>query len=73
VHLSEPLATIVARLALAGIEPALTLDDWPFILNCSRREVERLKSAGELPSPDFFVGRLPRWRAATVRAHLERR
>ncbi len=70
VNLSEALAETVARLALAGIEPMLTLDDWPFVLNCSRREVERMKSAGTLPPPDFHVGRMPRWKAATVRAYI---
>jgi hypothetical protein len=70
VHLAEPLAEIVARLALAGVQPALTLDDWPFVLNCSRREVERMKSAGRLPAPDFHVGKLPRWTAATVRSWM---
>jgi hypothetical protein len=60
------------RLAAAGIEPALTLDDWARALSCSRRGVERLKSSGKLPRPDFHAGRCPRWHAATVRAWLAR-
>jgi hypothetical protein len=60
------------RLAAAGIEPALTIDDWARALSCSRRGVERLRSAGKLPRPDFHAGRCPRWHAATVRAWLAR-
>jgi hypothetical protein len=60
------------RLAAAGIEPALTLDDWARALSCSRRGVERLLSAGKLPKPDFHAGRCPRWHAASVRAWLAR-
>jgi hypothetical protein len=57
-------------LAAAGIEPAFAIDDWRRVLACSRRAVERLRSAGKLPRPDFKVGRCPRWHAATVRAWL---
>jgi hypothetical protein len=61
------------RLAAAGIEPALKIDDWARALSCSRREVERLRSSGKLPRPDFFVGsRSPRWHASTARRWLER-
>ena len=70
VHLSKPLAETIVRLALAGVEPALGLEDWPVVLGCSRREIEKMKSSGRLPAPDFHVGRLPRWHAATVRAWL---
>jgi predicted DNA-binding transcriptional regulator AlpA len=61
----------MARLAPAGIEPALTLADWTQILRCSRREVERMKSAGKLPPPDFKVGRMPRWKPETVRRWID--
>src|SRR5262249_59965348 len=55
-HVSEPLGRVMIRLALAGVEPALELDDWTVILACSRRKVEELKSAGKLPPVDFYVG-----------------
>jgi hypothetical protein len=69
---SAPEAGPPDRLAAARIEPALTINDWGRVLSCSRRGVERMRSAGKLPPPDFRVGRCPRWRAATVRAWLER-
>jgi hypothetical protein len=61
------LAESLARLALAGIEPPLEPDDWALILKVSRREVDRLRSAGRLPKADFYLGRSPRWCAATAR------
>jgi hypothetical protein len=54
------------------IEPAVGVEGWTVALACSRRMVERLRASGRLPAPDFFVGRLPRWRADTVRAWIER-
>jgi hypothetical protein len=58
------------RLALAGIEPAVGMNDWTVILRCSRREVERLRAAGTIPPPDFKVGKAPRWLARTAREFL---
>jgi predicted DNA-binding transcriptional regulator AlpA len=51
-------------------ENALTLDGIAEMLACSRRQVERWKSAGKLPKPDFTVGRLPRWWPSTIRRWL---
>jgi hypothetical protein len=48
------------------IEPLLSIDDLARILNCSRRLVERMRSAGNVPRPDFQVGRCPRWRPETI-------
>jgi hypothetical protein len=69
---STPEAEPPDRLAAAGIEPALTIDDWGRVLSCSRRGVERMRAAGKLPRSDFHAGRCPRWHAATVRAWLAR-
>jgi predicted DNA-binding transcriptional regulator AlpA len=53
------------------IEPMLCIDDLAAILSCSRRLVERMRSGGKVPKPDFHAGRCPRWRAATIRAWIE--
>ncbi len=57
--------------APARIEPMMSLDDLAAALNCSRRAVERLKSAGKLPPPDLKIGRMPRWRPETFRRWVE--
>ena len=69
--LKPKVAEAIARLATQGIEPTCETDDWAVVLNISRREVDRLRSGGILPAPDFHVGRSARWNAATVRAWLE--
>jgi hypothetical protein len=70
---AAPPPAAVDRLAAAGIEPALVIEDWARAFSCSRREIERMRSAGKLPKPDFYVGRRsPRWLAETVRAFIER-
>lgn len=53
------------------LEPLLKLADLTRLLNCSRRTIENLKSAGKLPPPDLQLNRMPRWRPATVRAWIE--
>jgi|GEM_PF-6684889 len=53
------------------IEPMLSIDDLAAILKCSRRLVERMRSAGKVPRPDFHAGRCPRWRAETIRRWIE--
>jgi len=69
---TERLATSVVRLALAGLEPVIEIDDWSVLLGCSRRAVERLRAAGKLPPPDLKVGRCPKWLPTTVRTWLEK-
>jgi predicted DNA-binding transcriptional regulator AlpA len=54
------------------IEPMLSIDDLAAILRCSRRLVERMRSAGKVPKPDIKIGKMPRWKAATIRAWIER-
>ena len=49
------------------IEPMLGIDDLAAILSCSRRLVERMRSAGKVPKPDFHAGRCPRWKPETIR------
>ncbi len=56
----------------ASIEPLLHIDDLAALLSCSRRLVERMRSAGKLPKPDIHVGRCPRWKPATIRDWIER-
>jgi hypothetical protein len=51
----------------AGIEPLLGIDDLAAILKCSRRLVERMRSAGRVPKPDIMIGKMPRWRGETIR------
>lgn len=51
----------------SAVEPLLSLEDPTRVLSCSRRLVERLKAAGELPRPDLRIGRMPRWRPETIR------
>jgi excisionase family DNA binding protein len=54
----------------APLEPLLSLDELAAILNISRRTAERLKSAGKLPTPTMFFGKMPRWEPAAVREWL---
>ena len=56
----------------AGIEATAGIDGWAAVLSCSRRLVERMRAAGRIPRPDLMVGKMPRWRASTVRDYLER-
>lgn len=54
-----------------GLVPLLGIDDLVRIFNVSRRAVERMRSTGRLPRPDLKIGRLPRWRAETIREWIE--
>ena len=56
----------------AGIEPMIGIDDLAAILSCPRRLVERMRSAGKIPKPDIKIGKMPRWKAATIRSWIER-
>lgn len=53
------------------IEPMLSIDDLAAILSCSRRLVERMRSAGKVPQPDIKIGKMPRWKPETIRRWLE--
>ncbi len=50
-----------------AVETTLSLDNLATVLNASRRTVERQRAAGRLPKPDFMVGKMPRWKAETIR------
>jgi hypothetical protein len=54
------------------IEPLLGIDDLATVLKCSRRLVERMRSAGKVPKPDIKIGKMPRWKPETIRAWIER-
>jgi predicted DNA-binding transcriptional regulator AlpA len=71
---SEPLVvhTKPGLTLAAAIEPLLSIRDLAEILNVSRRVVEGLRSNGRLPKPDLTIGKMPRWKAATIRAWIER-
>jgi hypothetical protein len=60
------------RLLPAGIEPMLGIDALAIWLNVSRRWLERERSAGRVPKPDFMAGRCPRWKPETIRAWAEK-
>jgi predicted DNA-binding transcriptional regulator AlpA len=67
------LADATGLKAAADIEPLLRMADLARVLNCSRRVVERMRSAGRLPAPDLYVGnRSPRWKPATLREWIEK-
>ena len=68
----EAPAAKPGRTLPASIEPLLHIDDLAALLSCSRRLVERLRSAGKVPRPDIMVGKCPRWKPATIRAWIER-
>jgi predicted DNA-binding transcriptional regulator AlpA len=53
------------------VEPLLSTADWLVVLGISRRAFERLRARGLIPKPDVMLGRLPRWKAATVRAWID--
>jgi predicted DNA-binding transcriptional regulator AlpA len=55
----------------AGIEPMLGIDDLAALLSCSRRLVERMRSAGKVPKPDIKIGKMPRWKPETIRRWIE--
>jgi predicted DNA-binding transcriptional regulator AlpA len=50
-----------------AIEPLLSITDVAKTLSCSRRLVERMRAANKLPKPDLHVGKMPRWRAESIR------
>lgn len=45
----------------------MSLDDVATTLKVSRRWLERERSAGRVPKPDFQAGRCPRWFPETIR------
>jgi predicted DNA-binding transcriptional regulator AlpA len=53
------------------LEPMLSVDGVTNVLSISRRSFERLRSAGKFPRPDLHIGKMPRWRAETVRKWIE--
>src|SRR5271157_1609347 len=71
----QPEASLDAkpgRTLPASIEPMLHIDDLAELLSCSRRLVERMRSAGKIPKPDIHVGKCPRWKPATIRTWIDR-
>ena len=67
----DPPEAKPGRTLPASIEPMLHIDDLAALLSCSRRLVERMRSAGKVPKPDIHVGKCPRWKPATIRAWID--
>ncbi len=65
-------ATKPGRTLPVGIEPMVGIDGLAAWLGCSRRLVERMRSAGKVPKPDIKIGRMPKWKPETIRAWIER-
>ena len=57
---------------MPAIEQMLTRDDIADILQCNPRTIDRLRSSGKLPKPDFRSGRLLRWRHETIERWISR-
>jgi predicted DNA-binding transcriptional regulator AlpA len=55
--------------AATAVENLWTPKDLATYLRVSVRMTQRLVSAGQLPKP-VYVGRLPRWNAAVVKAYV---
>lgn len=81
-HISKPLDIVMGRLALrlnevAAARPEADPDrlwgiaDVGRYLHVSRRGVERLRAAGRLPRPAIVIGRMPRWKAETIRRWID--
>jgi len=68
---SPPSEAQPARTLPAGIERMLGIDDLAVLLSCSRRVVERMRSAGKVPRPDIKIGKMPRWKPETIRRWIE--
>jgi predicted DNA-binding transcriptional regulator AlpA len=66
----DKLAEILARLAVAGLEPTIGKDDWEILLGVSRRAIDRMLARRDLPPPDFRLGRSPRWRSESAKNWL---
>jgi hypothetical protein len=54
-----------------GLSPLVGIDDLAKWLHCSRRLVERMRSSGKVPRPDFQLGKCPRWKPETIRRWIE--
>jgi predicted DNA-binding transcriptional regulator AlpA len=54
-----------------SIESLLGIAELARVLNCSRRLVERMRSAGRLPRPTMMCGKCPRWSSETIRRWIE--
>jgi predicted DNA-binding transcriptional regulator AlpA len=55
-----------------GLDRLWTITDVARYLACSRRVVERLRSAGRLPKPSTVLGRRsPRWSPEAIRRWAE--
>ena len=71
--MNQELLTTKDRSVLpVDMERLFGMDELATFLSCSRRQVERMRSAGKVPPPDMHVGRMPRWKPAAIRAWIDR-
>jgi predicted DNA-binding transcriptional regulator AlpA len=68
--LPNSTAGATAHQALS-IEPLLGIAELARVLSCSRRLVERMRSAGRLPRPTLMCGKCPRWSSEAIRRWIE--
>jgi len=55
----------------AGCEPAYSYRDLDQLGEGSRWRIERAVRDGTYPSPDYYLGRSPRWLASTIKRHRD--
>jgi predicted DNA-binding transcriptional regulator AlpA len=60
------MASQTASPPASSLEPLLSQRDICHTFNISQRTLDRLRAGGKLPPPDLVLGRLPRWRRATI-------
>ena len=65
----ESLETLPGRLSGAAVSPMLSADDLAARLGVSRRTVDGLDAAGDLP-PALRIGRQRRWDRGAVEAWI---
>lgn len=72
---SETLSkTVALRLADSTLGPSMMgMRDIARLIGVTYRTVQCWRESGELPPPDFALGRVIRWRPATIESFLKSR
>ena len=67
----SPRSSVTRRLASSVLGPSmLTLRDIAQFLGVEYRTIQKWRAEGVLPPADFAMGRVVRWRRATVEAFI---